>query len=91
MNTPGWWVPVSQYWRQTLLPRDGCWQTVRTADGTVHQALILAGAAGWRDGNYNEIPGVTEWLKPAMWFASADDLVGDTVKMSESRRRSVAA
>lgn len=87
----GWWVPVSQYWRQTLLPRDGCLQTVRTADGTEHQALVLAGARGWRDERYGVLPGVVEWLKPSAWFRSREDLVGDTVKMSESRRRSVAA
>lgn len=86
----GFWVPVSQYWRQTLLPRDGCRQTVRTADGTMHEALILAGAAGWRDERYNVIPGVVEWLKPSEWFFSRSDLVGDVEKM-RARRRRVAA
>lgn len=88
MTVQGWWVPVSQYWQQTLLPRDGCWQTVRSADGTEHLALVLAGDSRWRGADYLQIPGVTEWLKPSAWFRSADDLVGDVEKM-RGRRRSI--
>lgn len=76
---------MEQYWQQTLLPRSGCMQAVRTADGTEHQALILAGSSGWRDGGYKVVPGIVEWFKPAKWFCSADDLVGDEQKMHEAR------
>lgn len=82
----GWWVPTPQYWRQTLLPRTGCWQWVRTADGKERKALVLAGMEGWFDTNYQPLADVAEWLKPSRWFRDRADLEGKRDEMEAARR-----
>ena len=76
-DSEGWWVPVDQFYGQKVLPITGAWQKVRGHTGIIIKACLMAGKDGWRDGDYEVVDGVTEWLKPARWFRGADDLTGD--------------
>ncbi|EHL99359.1 hypothetical protein HMPREF9946_03121 [Acetobacteraceae bacterium AT-5844] len=81
----GWWVPVTHFWRQEVLPHTGSVQMVGDVKGRIHRALILSGHEGWRDGNYNVIPNVTDWFKPSRFFSSRDDMHGDAEAVRKVR------
>jgi hypothetical protein len=85
---PGWWVPVDQFWRQSLLPATGAWNTVRLPDGTILKAVLLAGRQGWHDGNYIRLRRQpTEWFKPAKYFRGPEDLTGKPEAVEAERAK----
>lgn len=81
----GWWVPVTHFWRQNLLPHTGTVQTVGDAYGRIHKALFLSGFDVWCDANYKPIHNVTDWLKPSRYFSSRDDMQGDREALARAR------
>jgi hypothetical protein len=80
----GWWVDQDQWFAQKIWPLTGVWQAVRLKNGDITSGVVLAGYNGWRDGNYRPI-NVVQWLKPARWFASPDDMEGKVDEWSANR------
>lgn len=77
---PGWWVPADDWFKQRLWPLTGCWQQIRCADGRQLQACMLSGREGWWNQNYEPVPNVVEWFRPAAWFDGPDDIHGNVAK-----------
>ncbi|ARU04704.1 hypothetical protein CCO03_08475 [Comamonas serinivorans] len=80
----GWWVDQSQWFEQKVWPLTGVWQPVRLKNGDITRGVMLAGYNGWRNGNYAPI-NVVQWLKPARWFASPEDMEGKVKEYAEYR------
>lgn len=72
----GWWLPVSEFDRQSLFPVKGSWQLVRDARGKQHRAMQLTPRPGWFNTNYDLVADVVEWFKPSDKFNDALDRIG---------------